>query len=345
MGDLKQLIQQAERTFLQNFPAQTCFERAVFFSWACRLKECCKYCYMSTLPAEKRTAEKVRSFASLLAETILTKELGWDYGFLSGGIGVFDDDKILELLELTTKIMKEKVWINIGILNEQQLKKFKPYIKGVVGTIEVLDPKLHKEICPSKPIKPVVEMFKKSSMLGLKNAMTLITGLGETISDFKLLEKFIKENNIQKIHIYGLNPQKGTIFENNPGPSAEYQAEWIARTRIAFPQIDIQAGIWTNRTDRVALLLKAGANSISKFPALKLFGTKPCQEIEQQAKMAGRKFRGTLTKLPNINWNKKVERLNLNEELELQTKKKLAEYLKGMQKEKNINAAKLFDEL
>lgn len=310
----------------------TCFERAIFYSWSCQLEECCKYCYMSTLPKEKRTKEKVRSFASLLAETIITKKLGWDYGFLSGGVGVFSDEKILDLLKKTNKIMEEKVWINIGVLSKKQMELLKPYIKGVVGTVEVLNPILHKRICPSKPIAPVEKMFENAKELGILRGMTLIVGLGETIDDFELLKKFIEKHGISKIHIYGLNPQKGTMFENAQPPTIEYQSEWIRKTRKAFPDIDIQAGIWLDRVNYVAELLRAGANSISKFPALKAFGSEQAKEIEKQAKLAGRKFIGTLSKIPKIDWDKEVDKLKLDNELKENIKKKLKDYLRLMEK-------------
>lgn len=313
----------------------TCFERAIFYSWSCQLDECCKYCYMSTLPKEKRTKDKVRSFASLLAETIITKKLGWDYGFLSGGVGVFSDEKILDLLKKTNQIMEEPVWVNIGVLSKKQMELFKPYIKGVVGTIEILNPALHKKICPSKPIAPVEKMFENAKELGLLRGMTLIVGLGEAIDDFELLKKFISKHGISKIHIYGLNPQKGTLFENAEPPSIEYHAEWIRKTRQAFPNIDIQAGIWLDRVNYVAELLNAGASSISKFPALKAFGSKQAKEIEHQAKLAGRKFIGTLTKMPRIDWDEEVGKLDYDIELKEQIKKKIRDYLRQMEKRKN----------
>jgi biotin synthase-like enzyme len=285
---------------------------------------------MSTLPREKRTKEKVRSFASLLAETIITKKLGWDYGFLSGGIGVFSDDKLLDLLKKTNEIMGEKVWINIGVLSKKQMQLFKPYIKGVVGTIEVLDPELHKKICPSKPITPVERMFDDAKELGVERGMTLIVGLGETIDDFVLLKKFIKRHGVTKIHIYGLNPQKGTIFEKTAPPTIGYQSEWIRMTRKAFPGINIQAGIWLDRVGYVSELLKAGANSVSKFPALKSFGSKEAKEIERQARLANRKFLGTLTRMPKVDWDWEVDKLSFDDGLKAKVKSKLMAYLKNM---------------
>jgi biotin synthase-like enzyme len=237
-------------------------------------------------------------------------------------------------LKKINAVLGYKVWINIGSLKKEDLAAFKPYIKGVVGAIECVNPKLHDELCPSKPVAPFVEMFKRCDELGLKKGMTLIVGLGETIDDFPLLEKFIKDNGLSKIHIYGLNPQKGTIFENTKPPKPEYHAEWIARTRIAFPKIDIQAGIWTDKVKSISLLLKAGANSLSKFPAIRQFNSAAAKEIEKQAGIAGRKFKGTLTKLPCIDVNAELKALPLDAKIKEEIGKQLHTYLKQLEKNK-----------
>ena len=52
------------------------------------------------------------------------------------------------------------------------------------------------------------------------------------------------------------------------------------------------------------------------------------KEIEKQASLAGRKFIGTLTKLPSLDWAKEVDGLEINEELKEKVKSKLKEYLK-----------------
>lgn len=316
------MIEKANKIFLENFKPEACFERAVFFSWYCGIADC-KYCYMST---QKTTKKAVRSLASLLAETFLCKKLGWEFGFLSGGFKAYTTVKFKEILKNIVKVNGEKVWINIGALKKDEIEEFLPYIKGVVGSVETVNPKVHEYVCPSKPIEPVVKMFKDAK--NLKKAMTIILGLGETIKDFELLKEFIEENDIVKIHFYSLNPQKGTVFEKAKPIKAEYQAEWIARTRIAFPKIDIQAGIWIDKVKNVSLLLKAGANSISKFPAIRYFNTAQAKEIELQAKKAGRKFNGTLTKLPKIN----LDEIDFDSELTEEIKEKLGKYLKIMER-------------
>lgn len=318
------LIEKANKVYLENFPAETWFERAIFFSWYCGIRNC-KFCYMSTQPGVKKS---VRSIESLLAEVIICRKQGWKIGFISGGVGAFDKTKIFELIKTVNKITREGVWLNVGVLNEEQLKNFKPYLKGVVGSIETINREVHEFVCPSKPIKPYIEMFKISNELNLKNAMTIILGLGETKEDYLKLKEFINKNKIEKIHFYCLNPQKGTIFEKKKSPSAQYQAWWIAKTRIDFPKIDIQCGIWRDKVDRISLLLKAGANSISKFPAIKEFNSNYAIEIERQAKLAGREFKGSLTRLHDADWDGEISKLNGN----LKIKGKLEGYLEKMKK-------------
>lgn len=305
----------------------TNFERAVFFSWYCSTADC-KFCYMSTQPKGQKMA--VRSFASILAEFILCKKLGWDIGFLSGGHNAYAATDFLEMLKLIKKTINEKIWINIGPIKKRDLIKFRPYIKGVVASIETINPKVHDIVCPSKPIKPFEKMLEEALKLKLKTAMTIILGLGENINDFERLKDFIKKYKISKIHFYGLNPQKGTIFEKSSPPKKEYMAEWIKLTRKESPKIDIQAGIWLDRVYYVSDLLKAGANSISKFPALRHFGSKYAREIERQAKIAGRKFRGTLTEFKRFDVDKEIKRLKLVKSLKEKVKNKLELYLKNL---------------
>ncbi|NQU97838.1 radical SAM protein [Candidatus Woesearchaeota archaeon] len=331
MDKLKKLISEASKIYAANFPSNTWFERALFFSWSCSIKDC-TFCYMST--QEKRNKgdddRAVRSKESLYAETIICKNLGWKIGFFSGGINAYHHKDLLEMLKVINEITGEKVWINLGATPKNYLEKYKPYIKGVVGSIETVNERIHKDVCPSKPIGPCVQMFKNSTSLGLKNAMTLILGLGEAEEDFETLKEFIEENKIEKIHMYALNPVKGTVFEKKKSPNKEYHAWYIAKTRIAFPNIDIQMGIWKDKIERISLLLGAGANSISKFPIIRQFGTKSAMGIEAQAKKADREFLGSLTNIPKINWDEEVEKLNLNPEVKEKIKFKLNQYLRNM---------------
>lgn len=307
---------------------QTWFERAVFFSWYCRIRDC-RFCYMSTQPAKTRKIAR-RSAESILAEVILTKNLGWEFGFFSGGVGAFSEVDFRRLLELVYKVYGDRIWINVGALDKEKMLEYRPFIKGVVGSIETVNEKVHEHVCPSKPVEPYFEMFREAKKLGLKRAITIILGLGETVDDFDKFCEIVNKYRISKVHFYGLNPHKGTIFENSKPPSTEYQAEWIRKTRERFPQMDIQCGIWLDRVDRVSALLKAGADSISKFPALRYFGSKEAEQLEEEVGKAGFLFKGTLTELPDVDWDAQVDGLDLDEGLKEGIKDKLRLYLRSM---------------
>ncbi|UCH12396.1 MAG: radical SAM protein [Candidatus Omnitrophota bacterium] len=279
----------------------THFERAIFLSWYCA-KGDCKFCYMSTQKSLIRDPRKARrSTASILAEAFLCKKLGWKIEFLSGGYESYTTEELLNLIGKIRAIYGEKLWLNIGVLNEKELRLFKPYIQGVCGAVECINPKIHDKVCPSKPIKEIESMFRLCDKLGLKKSMTIIIGLGETINDFPLLKKFIRKHKINKITFYRLKPHKGTPFRK--GPKTDYYLRWIRKTRKEFPKLEIVAGSWLTHLDEIHLLLDGGADAITKFPSIKLFNSKYAKKIEQEAKKAGRKFTGTLTKLPKINYN------------------------------------------
>ncbi len=327
--EFNQLLEKANKIYVDNFPATTQFERALFFSWHCDIGDC-TFCYMSTKDSSKSNKPAVRSQASLIAEAILCRIHGWDM-FLSGGVGALSGEGFFDMLKNVTEAYGDKVWLNIGPLSEKQLVQYKPYIDGVVGSIETVNKTLHDKVCPSKPIEPYLNMFKLAKFHDIKCAMTIILGIGETIADFDELKNMIETYNINKIHIYSLNPHPGTMFENAKTPSDEYQAEWIARTRIAFPTVNIVCGIWLDRVDRVALLLKAGANSISKFPVLKKFNSVEAQEIEKQAKTVGREFLGTLTTIKKFSIDEETDKLQINDELKKQVKEKLSSYVSALE--------------
>lgn len=326
------LIEEAQACYSANFDNTTWFERALFFSWACKIENTCSFCYMSTLPKEERTRDKVRSFASMLAETLIGRECGWQKGFLSGGIGIFDYERIGELIKSIYAITGQKLWLNIGIIPKKWLIEYAPYVEGVIGTVETVREDLRNEICPDKPLGPIRRMFKLAREQNLKCGITFITGLGETFEDFPFLEEFIEQEQVSKIHVYGLIPQKGTPFEGQDPPSVKYQAMWIAKLRIAFPKLHIQCGIWADRADYLPLLFQAGANSFSKFPALRAFGKQQAKDIESYAKQAGRTFSGTLTRIPDTDWNAEIDKLDFDAQLKSEMKEKVQSYLRRMQK-------------
>jgi len=307
----------------------THFERAIFLSWYCA-KGDCKFCYMSTQkPLIKNPKKARRSFESILAEVFLCKKLGWKIEFLSGGYESFSQEELLSLIKNIYEIYKEKLWLNIGVMNKGELKLFRPYIKGVCGAVECINPKIHNKICPSKPIKEIENMFKICDELKLKKAITIILGIGETEKDIELLKKFIKKHKINKITFYRLKPQKNTIFEDKKPITKGYYIKWVKEIREEFPEIKITIGSWLTHLDEIHSLLNADADAITKFPSIKLFNSKYAKQIEDEAKKANRKFEGTLTKKKKINLDE-TDKLKIDYRLKDKVKIKLEKYLKKM---------------
>jgi len=232
---------------------------------------------------------------------------------------------------LVSEVYGERIWLNLGVLEKQDLEKFRPYIEGIVASIETIDEDLHNTVCPNKPIKPYVEMLKNSK--GLKKSITIVIGLGEKKEDIKLLHDFIAKNKLDRITFYALRPIAGTIYTK--GPSTEDYLYWIAETRIKFPKLEIIAGTSPTRVDEIDLVLKAGANAITKFPVTKMFNSNEAKIIEKKIRKANRTFTSTLTKLPKIDWDNQIDKLKLDNNLKDQIRLKLNEYLEVMGRLRN----------
>ena len=315
----------------------THFERALFLSWYCS-KADCKFCFMSTQKNKIKIKDPRlarRKNESIYAEALICKLLGWKIEFLSGGYESFSVDELVNLAKNIKKITGEKQWLNIGTLSFAELKRFKPHIEGFSGPVECISPKIQKKVCPSKPIRDIERDLDYCKKLRLKRSITIIIGLGETEKEISLLIKFIKKHGLDRITFYALNPHKGAYFKK--GPKTEYYVKWIKAVRQNFPKITLIAGSWTNRLKEIHLLLQAGADHITKFKSIKLFNSSYAKQIEKEVASAGRKFEGSLTKLPKVNWNKEVDKLTFfDSPTREKIKKKVRQYIGKMKRGKAL---------
>lgn len=324
------LLKKAQEVYKQNFNNETWYGRCIFLSWYCDLGTC-KFCFRSTQKHKIKFAVNAkRTLSSVIVEALLCRELGWRIEFLTGGYRIYPINELVEMTKLVSKVYGEKIWLNLGVISKEDLEKFRPYIIGIVSSIETINKNLHKEVCPDKDIESYEKMFEYAK--DLKKSMTIVIGLGEKKEDLELLYKFIEKHKLDRITFYALKPVKGTMFENASGPKTEEYLWWIANTRIKFPKIEIIAGTTPKRFEEVGELMKAGANAFTKFPATKMFGTRSAIRIEKDIAKSGKKLIGTITKLPEVNWNKKIEELRLEKELEKYVKEKMNLYLKRMDK-------------
>lgn len=310
---------------------KTWFGRCIFLSWYCDLGTC-KFCFRSTMHHKIKYAKNAkRSVASIMTDAIIGKNLGWRIEFLTGGYRIFSFEEMLDIIIKVSHIYKQKIWINLGVLDEGQLKRVRPYVEGICASVETFDKKLHAEICPDKPLQPYSDMLKLADKLGFKKSITIIIGLGEKKEDAGLLFDFIREHKLDRITFYALKPVKGTPFKKSP--NIYYYSWWVKETRRQFPKLEIMAGLTPKNPDYTEKLLLAGATAITKFPVVRKFNSEESRLIEKMIRNAGREMTGSLTKLPKVDWDNEVDKLDVklfDERLKSEIKKKLGQYIKKM---------------
>jgi len=286
--ETKELVKRAEKVYWNNFNGDAWFGRCIFLSWYCE-RGTCDFCFRSVQKHKIKHPKKARrSISSVLAEAMMIRGFGWRIEFLTGGYGIAEDDELVEIVKKTSEVLGEPIWLNLGEIGVKMLNRFNPYTKGIISSIETFEPKLHKKVCPDKPIKPYEDMIVESKKLGFKQGITIIIGLGEKKEDFSYIENFLKKYQIGRITLYALRPVKGTPYTS--GPTTDELCWWIAKTRIAFPKIEIIVGTARYRIKEIKDIFLSGANAVTKLPATNIFNTKDGLEVERQVKLAKRNF-------------------------------------------------------
>ena len=287
------LIKKANEITLKNHGDLVTLERAVFLSWWCD-KGDCAFCYMSTQKNKIKDPTKARrNISNIYAEAEMCRRLDWNIEFLSGGYESFTTSEIKEIASTIKDITGDGVWLNTGITDD--LGEFGSEIKGITGAVEVANPTIHNNVCPSKSLDDISHMLDTAGDLGFKKAITIILGLGETLEDVEYVIDYIKEHKIDRVIFYSLNPHKETIYADESQPASLYYAQVVARVRLEFPDIEIICGTWIDNLANIGILILSGANGITKFPLFKMFGTKYGKRVEEEVKWAGRQLKGTFT--------------------------------------------------
>ena len=162
---LSNLLKQADIVFRENFASEAWFGRCIFLSWYCDLGTC-TFCFRSTTKHKiKHSSMARRSMASILTDAVLGKYLGWKIEFLTGGYKIFSFEEIVEIAKYVSEIYEEKIWVNLGVLTNEELEQLSPYVEGVCASIETVNLELHKKVCPDKDIAPYVDFLKELRIL------------------------------------------------------------------------------------------------------------------------------------------------------------------------------------
>lgn len=333
--ELAVLLLEAEKTYQKYFPPSAYFERSIFINWTCAIADC-KYCFLSTKPKhnpkEKPTA--IRSPASILAEVLVCKAMDWKVGYITGGLRVESTPYLIDLITKINQITNEKIMMNFGPYAKSEIVKLKPHISGMGSAIESFDEELHNFICPSKPLRSLMKFLENLQEEGLQKLITIILGIGERKEEVEIVIEKIKEYNIEKVQLCFLKPQENTVFNEVPPPNPDYMAWWIARIRIACPEVQIKVALVKERVEEVELYLRAGANGFSRFMVFLDFNSQYAQELEEGCRKAGRKLEGNFTQLPEVGVEQLVEALPFDEGLKKKILPKAKQYFRKLENRK-----------
>lgn len=256
------------------------FGRCIFLSWYCE-RGTCDFCFRSVAKHKiKHAVDAKRSLGSVIAEALIIKSCGWRIEFLTGGYGIYPFSDLVRFCKLVSQVLEEKIWINLGTLTFDEMKELKPFVEGIVASLETCEPKLHDKVCPDKKLEPYYEMLDVAKDLCFKTSATLVIGLGEKKEDYLYVKDMIKKHNLDRITVYALRPVAGTPYKI--GPSSSEMEYWISSIRKDFPKIEIIAGTAIYRIDEIPMLIKSGANAITKLPATKIFNTTYGKKVEDK---------------------------------------------------------------
>jgi len=299
-------LKKANASTIKHHGSNATLERAVFLSWWCG-KGDCDFCYLSTQRHRiKDPAKARRRVSSVLAEVEILRGIGWRVEFLSSGYGSHSIEELQRIAQMVSYVSGDGVWLNVGVLSDEQLRAFGDEIAGVVASIETLDTELRKRVCPDKDLKKSVEMLIEAEKLGLKKGATIVLGLGEDESQIPALLDFVRSNNLDRVTVYSLNPHRGTPLGNHPPPASLYQAGVIALLRLNFPKLEIIGGTWIDQLPNIGIMLLAGANAITKYPLFSMFGNRYGRKVEEEVRYSNRQLLGTFSDMDVLAGRKKL---------------------------------------
>ncbi|MCA9478490.1 MAG: hypothetical protein KC535_05065 [Nanoarchaeota archaeon] len=321
--ELTPLLEEANKTYQEQFDDTVFFERSLFINWTCGIADC-KYCYLSTQPKQAKHA--IRHPASIYAEALICKLMGWKVGYITGGLRVEEHSYIINLLDTLHVVLGEQIMMNFGPYTKSEVSLFKPHVTGMGSAIESFDEELHNYICPSKPLKALKNFLGHLQEQGMKKLITIILGMGEKKEDVQEVIAQIKNYDINIVQLCFLKPQEHTVFDDVPSPDPNYMAWWIAQLRIAIPTLHIKVALVRERISDTSLYLQAGANNVTRFMVFKDFASEYAAELEEECKKAHRRLQGHFSEVPPIDIDKEVNQLALEENLKEQIRSKAKQY-------------------
>ena len=276
----EELLEEADIAFCSNFKREAYFEMPVFMS---RIAE-----HFDETSMFFDVKAPRRSMSSIEAEVHLCKQLGWS-PVLRVDNELYKFSEILDVIKKAATICDKKIDVAMGSLTRNELDMTRPYVSTIIARLASVNKGVQKRFVPNKLIFDQLATLGEAK--GFEKGLDIILGMGETLDDVPELIRFIQTHGISKVTFFLADKQAA---QKRP-PSSFYVARWIAETRIRFPSIKIVAGTLLERQAEVGLFMRAGANAITQFPALKIFNSEQSRIIEEEFKNAKRNFIGTFS--------------------------------------------------
>ena len=308
----EEVLEEAETAFKSHFKPEARFERQVVFSTHHHIN-----------PRERGQSTQQsrvvkRATASVLAESILCKTLGWDL-LSKANLSLYTFGEIVDLIREMSNAYEDKLWVDVGAVTKTELELLTPFVQGITATIGSVNKDIQRRVSPNTPLTTYMSMFNEARTM--KHGMSITLGLGEKLDDMEELARFIETHQIDRVLFRPFKPRRASRYFKEP--SSFYCARWIAETRIRFPKLTIVAGTNEHRVAETGLFLKAGANTITNFPSIRLFNSEQARIIEEEIRNAGRVLKGTLTDMRVLN---KVRESRMEDHI----KEKLEKYIMAM---------------
>jgi len=308
-----EVLEEAETAFKSHFKSETRFERQIVFSTH----------HHRVGPRERPQSTQQsrvlkRATTSIIAEAVLCKELGWDI-IAKANTELYSFGEIVDLVREMSSAYEEKLWVDVVPLTATEIELLTPFVHGVTASIGSVNKELQRRIAPKTPLTEFIAMFSEARKI--QKGMSITLGVGEKLDHMEELFRFIETHKIDRILFRQFKPRRSSRYFKEP--SSFYCARWIAETRIRFPKMTIVAGTGEGRMAETGLFLKAGANTITNFPSIRLFNSEQAKIIEEEVRNAGRVLKGTLTDMRTLN---KVRESHIDEPI----KEKLEKYIMAM---------------
>lgn len=276
----EELLEEADIALCSNFTKDTWFELPVMISRIPEKAEESAVLFDVKAPR--------RSLSSIEAELHVCQHLGWE-PILHIDQGLYNFQETYEIIKRAANICGRKVAVALGALTKNELALIRPYVSSLIVRLETVNKGIQKRIIPQKLLLGYLMTFGEAR--DFERGIELTLGIGETLEDISELVRFISTHDIGRVTFF-VAQQK---MLQKRSSSSFYIARWIAETRINFPKIKIAAGTWVQRQAEVGLFLRAGANAITQFPALRYFNSEYSRVIESECANAKRRLRGTLS--------------------------------------------------